>query len=116
MGLILLILGATAIFFAISLRHVPAQPPHIAVVTFLGTRLRQVKREGYRLFPFYPVFFNGILIDMTKRTLNLPRQPIRTGDYAEMDVSIGITWTPSEEHALEYLDHGGETGVNRVLS
>lgn len=113
---LLILLGATVIFFAISLRHIPADPPHIAVVTFLGQRLRKIKREGYRLFPFYPVIFNAVLINMTKKNQDLPPQVVRTHDLAELEINASLTWTPNEDYAIEYLNHGDESGVKNILA
>jgi len=116
MELFLILSGLTTIFFAISLRHIPAEPPHIAVVTLLGQRLRKIKREGYRLFPFYPVIYNAVLINMTKKNQDLPPQVVRTCDLAELEISVSLTWTPNEDYAIEYLNHGGESGVKNILA
>lgn len=116
MELFLILSGLTIIFFAISLRHIPADPPHIAVVTLLGQRLRQVKREGYRLFPFYPVIYNAVLINMTKKNQYLPPLIVRTRDLAELEISVSLTWTPNEDYAIEYLNHGSEDGIKNILS
>ncbi|TAL22366.1 MAG: hypothetical protein EPN94_11250, partial [Nitrospirae bacterium] len=116
MELLLILLGAIVIFFAVSLRHIPAEPPHIAVVTILGKRLRKTKREGYRLFPFYPVIYNAVLIDMTKKNQDISPQMVRTRDLAELEISVSLTWTPNENYAIEYLNHGGESGIKNILS
>ena len=113
---LLILIGATLIFLAISLRHIPADPPHIAVVTFLGRRLRKFKREGYRLFPFYPVIYNAVLINMTKKNQDLPPQVVRTHDLAELEINVSLTWTPNEDYAIEYLNHGEESGVRNILA
>lgn len=112
----LALLGATIIFFAISLRHIPADPPHIAVVTFLGQRLRKIKKEGYRLFPFYPVIYNAVLIDVSRKNQDLPPQIVRSRDLAELEISVSLTWSPNTEYAIEYLNHGSENGVKNILS
>lgn len=116
MEVFLIIIGLTVLFFAVSLRYIPADPPHIAVVTLLGQRLRQIKREGYRLFPFYPVIYSAVLINMTKKNQDLPPQAVRTCDLAELDISVSLTWTPNEDNAIEYLNHGGEGGVKNILA
>lgn len=111
-----IIIGLTIIFFATSLRHIPAQPPHIAVVTILGKRQHIIKKEGYRLFPFYPFIYNAILIDMTKKNQDLSPQTVRTCDLAEVQITVSLTWTPNEAHAIEYLNQGGENGIRNILS
>jgi len=116
MGTFLILLGLIVIFFVISLRQVPADPPHIAVVTLLGQRLRKTKREGYRLFPFYPVICSAILVDITKKNQDLPPQIVRSRDLAEIEVNVSLTWTPDPDHAIEYLNHGGENGIKTILS
>jgi len=115
MGFLLLFLGVMFMFLAMSLRVVPSEPPHIAVVTLFGKRLRKYKNEGLRLFPLYPIIYSAILIDVTKKNKDLPRQIVRTRDFAEVDISVSVTWTPSPEHAIEYLNHGGMEGIwNRL--
>lgn len=116
MELLLIIIGVTIIFFAISLRHIPADPPHIAVVTLLGQRLRKIKGEGYRLFPFYPVIYNAVLIDVSKKNQDLPPQGVRSRDLAEFEISVSLTWSPNPDYAIEYLNHGSENGVRNILA
>jgi regulator of protease activity HflC (stomatin/prohibitin superfamily) len=112
---ILILLGFVLVFFATSLRRIPADPPHVAVVTFFGKRTRQIKKEGYRLFPFYPVVFGAIPISITKVHQDLSPQRVRAHDNAELEVAVATTWTPSEDYAIEYLNNGGEGGVRKVL-
>jgi len=116
LSFIILLLGLTSLFFAISLRNIPSEPPHIAVVTLVGQRLKRIKREGYRLFPFYPVIYNGILIDITKKNQVLPVLEVRTRDLAELEISVTLTWSPNSDYAIEYLNHGSEDGVRNILS
>lgn len=108
--------GVIGAFILQGLRKIPAEPPHIAVVTFLGKRTRKIKREGWRFFPLYPFLYGAILVDMTKKNQDLPPQVVRTIDLAELQFTVSLTWTPNENYAIEYLNHGGETGIKNVLS
>ncbi len=112
---IIILIGFVLVFLATSLRRIPADPPQVAVVTFFGKRTRQIKREGYRLFPFYPVVFGAIPINITKVHQDLSPQSVRAHDNAELEVTVATTWTPSEDYAIEYLNNGGEEGVRKVL-
>jgi len=116
MSYLLIPVGLALLFFAMSLRYVPSQPPHIAVVTLLGKRLRKVKTEGLRLFPFYPFLFGSILIDMSKKNQDLPTISVVTPDLGRIAISASTTWSPLPTHAIEYLDHGGEQGIQKILA
>lgn len=116
MGTFFIISGLVLLFFALSVREVPAHPPHFAVVTLFGKRLPVVKEEGYRLFPFYPVISGAVLIEATKRNENFPPHSVRTRDRAELKISVSATWSPNPEYGIEYLNHGGESGVRDVLT
>jgi hypothetical protein len=41
---------------------------------------------------------------------------VRTRDLAELEISVSLTWTPNEDYAIEYLNHGGESGVKNILA
>jgi regulator of protease activity HflC (stomatin/prohibitin superfamily) len=112
---IIILVGFVLIFFATSLRRIPAAPPQVAVVTIFGKRTRQIKKEGYRLFPFYPVVFGAIPISITKVNQDLSPQRVRTHDNAELEITVATTWTPSEDCAIEYLNNNGEAGVRIAL-
>lgn len=103
-------------FILQGLRRIPAEPPHIAVVTIFGERTRQIKKEGWRFFPLYPYWYGCITIDMTKKNQDLPPQIVRTRDLAELEISVSLTWTPNEDYAIEYLNHGDENGVKNILA
>lgn len=115
MSYLLIFIGLALLFFATSLRFIPSQPPHVAVVIRLGKRLRKVKGEGLRLFPLCPYLYNAILIDVSKKHQDLRNIPVHTPDLGEMTISASLTWTPLPTHAIEYLDHGGEPGIRTVL-
>ncbi len=114
-ALLLIVAGIVIVFFATSLRSVPSNPTHVAVVTLFGKRQRQVKYEGLRLFPFYPLT-GAILINVTKKNQDLTKMLVRTRDLAELEISASITWTPLPDFAIEYLNHGNEEGVRKTLA
>lgn len=116
MGYLLIITGIIIILLAVSFRYIPTDPPHIAVVTFLGRRLRKIKHEGLRIIPLYPFLFNAILINVAKKNQDLSKITVRTPDLAELEITASLTWTPFSDHAIEYLDHGGESGVRKILA
>lgn len=110
----LVIVGILAIFFACSLRYVPTHPPHIAVVTFLGRRINKYKREGLRLFPFYPFLYNAILVDISTKNLDIVAEA-QARDLAEIEIHATIGWSPLPDRAIEYLNRGCEKGITKIL-
>ena len=111
----MIIAGLVICGLALSVRRIPASPPHIAVVTVFGRRTGRIKHEGLRFFPLSPWITNGILINMTKQAMTLPQQIVRTADHVEVGIEVSITWTPSEQYAVEYLNAGGDTGIRNNL-
>lgn len=103
-------------FILQGLRKIPAEPPHIAVVTIFGERTRQIKKEGWRFFPLAGFWYDCIVINMTKKNQDLPPQVVRTRDLAELEITVSLTWTPNEDYAIEYLNNGGESGVKNILA
>jgi regulator of protease activity HflC (stomatin/prohibitin superfamily) len=60
--------------------------------------------------------YDAILINVTKKNLDLSVQTVRSRDYAELDLSVSVTWTPNSDFALEYLNQGEEQGVRNILT
>lgn len=112
-------------------RKIPAQPPHVALITIFGKRQKKLKEEGWRFFHLYPYWYGYIKINVTKVNQDLPKQTVRTPDLAELEIPISVTWTPawkikevvaeheterkSPEYLIEYLNSGGEAGVRTIL-
>lgn len=115
-GIILFILFMVNGFILDGLRKIPADPPHIAVVTIFGERTRRIKREGWRFFPLSTFWYDYILIDMSKKNQDFPPQIVRTRDLAELEILVSLTWIPNEDYAIEYLNNGGEDGVKTILA
>lgn len=100
------------------LQQIPADPPHVGVLTVLGERTRLVKKEGWRFFPFYPWWHGRILVKVAKVNQDLKEQIVRTPDLAELTIPVSITWTPDKDNAenlIEFLNSGGESGVKTIL-
>jgi len=115
------------------IKKIPAEPPHVALVTILGRRIRWLKKEGFRIFWGYPLVMNFILIKVEKVNQDLPTQTVRTPDLAPLEIPISVTWTPawrvkhvdkitgketereSPEYLIEYLNSGGEEGIKTIL-
>ena len=129
--LISLIFLAVGAIILQGLKNIPANPPHRAIITRLGKRTTKVKKEGWRLFIFYPYLYGYILVNMTKVNFDLPPQIVRTPDMGELEIPISLTWTPLDavvescescepgpkvNGLVNYLNSGGENGVKEILS
>lgn len=113
-GIIFFIICA---FFLQGLRKIPANPPHKGIRTIWGERTNEVVDEGWNFFPIYPYWHGCILVDMTKKNHDLLPDEVRTSeDMAEIEVKASLTWKPDENHLMEYLNSGGESGVKNILN
>lgn len=117
-GVILLIAGG---FTLQALKNIPAEPPTMAVVTFLGERMKRngkpvTKKEGWRLFWLYPWLYGYIPVEVTKIDQDLKPQDVRTsGDKAEISITTKLTWKPDKENLIQYLDSGGKKNIMDIL-
>lgn len=101
------------------LRRIPADPPHVAVVTFLGRPLYwRVKKPGWRLFLGYPYLFGFILVNVQKINFDLPVQKVITPDRVQSKVPVSITFSPNpdNDNLEEYIRSGREVGVKEILA
>jgi len=88
-------LGLGLIGLTLCLKKIPAEPPHLGVVTIWGERKEKIKKEGLRfLAPFFPFLYDVILINVEKKNQDLPAETIRTPDLAVLEIPISLTWTP----------------------
>ncbi len=88
-------------FLKDAIREIPADPPHKAILLFLGKRQDKILDEGWRLLPFYQIIFDVIAIDVTKNNEDLPPQEVKTPDLADLSFEVSITWS-----AGGYWDEG----------
>lgn len=97
---------------------------HVGVLVFMGKRTNKVLPEGWHYLPLYPIVFRVALIKAEKNNKDLPEQQVRTPDYAESGVKIGLTWmagsleaTKEEQASLlqTFLNSGGREGVERIM-
>ena len=106
------------------LKKIPADPPHLGLVTFRGERTENVKKEGWRfLAPFFPFLYDVILINVERKNQDLPAETVRTPDLAQLEIPISMTWTPGSPNPetngkflINYLNNGGEKGVKAILA
>jgi len=108
-----------AVFFANSLKKIPARPPQVGLLVILGKRTRVVLSEGWHILPFFPIITDAIRIGIQKRNLDMPEQIIRTPDRAQIGVWVGVTWQVDYndgESIINFLNSGGEEGVMDIFT
>ncbi len=106
------------IFLIACLRNIPATPPHVGLVTIWGTRRSIVKKEGWIfLAPFFPFFYDVILINVEKKNEDFTSKEVRSKDKAELAMEISITFAPDKSPAglIEYINTGGKEAVVNIL-
>lgn len=96
------------VFIYYSIRKVITDPPHKAVLVFLGRRQKKVLSEGWHFFPLYPIIFDFIEIDVTKVNKDLVGLRVKTPDLADLEFDVSITftpgsWTENKENQAELL-------------
>ncbi len=106
-------LASSSIFIYQGLQYIPASPPHKGAVTFLGERTGEVKKEGWRFFPFYPYLYGFIPVKVEKINQDFKPENVRTPDRAGLDIQASVTFTPTD--LIEYINAGGEQGVKNIL-
>jgi len=112
----------TIMFVTNAIRKVPANPPHKAILVFLGQRQEIVLDEGLNWVPLSPFVFDFILIKVEKVVQDLAEQIVRTPDLAEIGAKVSLTWLPGSEgkdyakSLINYLNTGGEAGVRKNLN
>lgn len=102
------------IFIMDGLVHIPANPPTIAAVTFLGERTGETKREGLRFFPGYPGLYGYIPVEITKRNLDLDGDKaivVWTQDAVPLKIGVSVAWIPDRNRITNFLNTGGDAGV-----
>ena len=118
LGVLLLIVGGLTLQ---ALKNIPAEPPTVAVVTFLGERLKKngkpiIKKEGWRLFWLYPWLYGYVPVEVVKIDQDLKPQDVRTSqDKAEISITTKLTWKPDKENLIQYLDSGGKKNIMDIL-
>jgi len=111
-------------FIKYAIREIPADPPHKAVLLFLGEKTKKILDEGWRLFPFYQILFDAIAIDISKNNEDLPPQEVKTPDLADLSFEVSITWSAGgrweegKEKQIELLNNyimsEKEPGVKKI--
>lgn len=96
------------------LRYIPANPPHVALVTKRGVPTGEFKRSGWRFFLFYPWWYGYILVNITKKNRDIMVK-LRTPDRVELEVPVGIAFAPNPYDLRAYVRSGGEEGSAKQL-
>jgi len=110
-------LGLGGLVLVLCLKKIPAEPPSLGVITFWGERKNKIKKEGWTfLAPFFPFLYDVIIVNVEKKNHDLPAETVRTPDLAVLEIPISLTWTPHKKYLIEYLNCGGEKGVNDILA
>lgn len=113
-AIIMMIFGVVGLVIWQGLKKIPANPPQKGVVTFLGKRTKIVVNEGWVVLLGYPFIFGVILVDMTKKNVNMAPKGVRTPDMAEIEVETAMTFQPDRKNLIEYLNSKGESGVTEI--
>ncbi len=118
-GLFVLLIAAIVIQ---GLVNIPAEPPTVLALTFLGKRTGgflgdkgRVLSEGWKVLPGYPFLFGGVPVQVRKRNKDLEDIPIWTPDRAAMRVKIALTWIPDRTNIVNFLNSGADAGVEDIL-
>jgi len=111
--------------FLQGLRKIPADPPHIALVTLFGERIPKLKREGWRFFLFFDFVYGHILVPVSAIDFDLPLQkfyvPVKgkkksDQGVAGLEAGISLTVLPAFEEqngrdrpdlVINFLNMGG---------
>ena len=118
---VLLIVYAGIILHAIQV--IPANPPHVAQTTFLGKRIEEINKEGWRIYLFRPWLYNYILIPITKVNQDLAEVEALTPDRGRVKIPVALTWTPDADPTpvngviplVNFINAGGVNGVSDIL-
>lgn len=106
------------------LKGIPsANPPCVGLVTVWGKKTDIVLHEGLKLLaPYFPFLFEVILIDMEKKNEDFIFENVRCHSEkgegesgGEVTADIGITWLPDEKNLINYINSGGEKGVQDIM-
>lgn len=112
-GVIIFILGA---IFLQGCRKIQASdPPQVGIRTFLGKITGRVVGEGWHFFLFYPWLQGFIPESVETRDQDLSKQNVRTPDQAECEISGKISWVFNPEYSRQFVDSGGDKGVEKKL-
>jgi len=111
------LLVATAIFFRLCLRRIPARPPYIGLVVIWGKRLPIVIPEGWHILaPFFPFLYTVTMIRVEKTNIDLTFSDIRCKariedqeegqktPFAGGEISVNISYTYYPDYKIPLDD------------
>jgi len=111
-----IILGVLGVIFLQGLRRIPANPPNKGQGTRWGKRIpSKVYNEGWGWFPLFPYWVGFILVKVERITFEIISEKTRTPDRSESKIPVFLTVRPIPELLINYLDSGGEKGVEHQL-
>lgn len=105
-------------FFGQGITKIPADPPHVGVLTIWGEKQpgkENVFEEGFNFLPLRGLWYGAIPIKVAKVDIDLKPLKIRTPDMAESEVRLDYTFTPDPDHLVEYIESGKEQGVEKII-
>jgi regulator of protease activity HflC (stomatin/prohibitin superfamily) len=102
-------------FILQGLKKVPSDPPTIAVITIFGKRINLIKEEGWRFFPLYPFYYGAILVNMTRKNIEINIKSVQTPDGVNSHIQILLTYRPDKEKIINFLNNGGEKGIETQI-
>lgn len=107
------------IFILQGLTRIPADPPHVGLVTEWGERTEFIKREGIRLLPLRGLWYNAIRVLVKAENLDLPPQTLTIPDGSKLKGPLSFTWYPEKKNGKElvaYLNTVGESGKRDTMN
>lgn len=137
------LLVATAVFFRLCLRRIPARPPYIGLVVIWGKRLPIVIPEGWHILaPFFPFLYTVTMIKVEKTNIDLTFSDIRCKarikdeeegqktPFAGGEISVDISYTYYPDYKaplinddaskigkrlIAFINSGGHEGVQKIV-
>lgn len=111
--------------WALKFGKVEKNPPHEAILTFMGKRLANepALKEGLNPLPFWPLF-NMVVVKVEKVNDDLDEQLVRTPDNAQIKLSPSVSYVPgikdadgntTGESLIAFLNSKGEGGVKAII-
>lgn len=95
---------------------IPNDPPHNGIKTIWGTRTDTYLGEGLNFLFLRGIINSCILINMTKKNIDLGEQVLITpNDNVTTKVKSSISYTPDKNNLITYQNVKGEEGVNQMI-
>lgn len=99
-------------FFINAIQKIKADPPHKGILLFLGKRQKIILNEGWRYFPFCPLIFDFIQVNVVKRNVEFTHT-IMTKDDVSLAIQGSLTYSPVDLKV--FLTSGEDKNVWNIL-